>query len=65
MNSLDCDVEGGELCSFEDGTDVLDYYALDESNFWFDIGMLFVLIVGFRFLGYLCIYYKARRTSKE
>ncbi len=63
VDEIECDAPNPEEdCAFLDGRDVLDFYAHDEDRLPFDLGMLLALAVGFRFIGYLCVYFRARRS---
>ncbi len=48
-----CDTSSGTGCKITNGQDIIDVYGYDEYTVGYCIGLLVVLSVGFRFLGYL------------
>jgi len=62
--TLECP-DSNEPCLFKNGEDVLDYLNADENNFWFDIGILAVLTVGFRMIAFIILLVRARKLSSR
>ncbi|KAK7066125.1 ABC-2 type transporter [Halocaridina rubra] len=62
VGPIECKMDDPTLC-YEDGSDVIAKLSFDEDNMGFDIGLLFVLLVGYRFLGYLLLLSKTYRKK--
>lgn len=54
--------ETGQLC-IHNGTVVLQQFNFDEDNMYFDVGLLFVLMVGYRLLGFIILAFRTRKKA--
>ena len=59
---MDCDDPLKSRC-FPTGDDVITFFGFDKANYVFDFGMLVVLAVAFRILGYLILLSKTYRKK--
>lgn len=50
------------LCAYS-GEDVIDDLGFNKDNMGLDVGLLFAIIIGFRFIGYLLLLLKTKRKS--
>ena len=62
---IECRVKSdGTGCLFADGRQLLEYYGMSEHHVTFDVIMLFILLISFRFLGYLALWAKTVTKKK-
>ncbi|XP_071102630.1 protein white-like [Haliotis cracherodii] len=54
--------DGSQRC-YKDGKDVLNYLNFSKDNVVLDLGLMCALLVGFRFLSFLVLLIKARRSK--
>lgn len=63
VEEIECpEDQGQDLCA-NTGLDVIKNLSFNKDNLGFDVGLLFALIVGFRFLGFLLLLSKTRRKT--
>jgi ATP-binding cassette subfamily G (WHITE) protein 2 len=53
LNGLELSCEPGEKCQFTTGEEIAAFYGYNQYSIGFCVGILIVLIVGFRLLAYL------------
>lgn len=52
------------LCAFT-GEDVIEDLSFNKNNLGLDVGLLFVIIIGFRFIGFLLLLLKTKRKAVQ
>ncbi len=58
------DIEVPVPCQFQEGQDIIDFYAMDKDLFVFDIMMLVLMFFIFRIAGLVALFLRARRKNK-
>ncbi len=58
------DIDVNVPCQFQDGQDVIDFYAMDVDNYALDICMIVVIMVVLRTVGLLSLYARTYRKHK-
>jgi len=59
--TIGCDP--GEVCQTTSGNIVLQTLSMDPNDYWRDVGVLFGLLAGFRFISFLFLYRRSRRRE--
>ncbi|EZA53359.1 Protein scarlet [Ooceraea biroi] len=60
VHNISCETTESELPCFTEGTEVLNRYDFDESNFWPDIVLMVIIYVVFHLLAYVSLWKRCR-----
>ncbi|KAL4222302.1 ATPase [Mactra antiquata] len=63
IDSIECEVNGTIPCLYRNGEAVLKYLNFEADNRWLDWGLLFAMLIVYRFIAFLILFIKARKSK--